>query len=140
MYLPYVVNAVLALIAAFAVTRCAGTEDLPPPVYEYHGKVVEVYDGDTMTVLLDLGFDVHFRARLRIEGIDAPELRGPERVEGLRVRDAVRERLTGKRVVVTSKGKGKYGRWIAAVLFVHEGEVVDLGGWLLREGMAERYE
>ena len=45
-------------------------------MYDYHGKVIDVYDGDTCTILVDLGFRVQFEIKVRLLGINAPELKG----------------------------------------------------------------
>lgn len=137
-----VVVCIVALCAPEARTdeEESTTAELPTQVYRYHGEVKEVYDGDTMTVVLDLGFNVMYEARIRLEGVDTPELRGDEREEGLEVRDHVRDLVLGKQVVVTSKEKGKYGRWIGSVLFMKDGQVKDLGSYLVRNNMAGLYE
>ena len=45
-------------------------------MYEYKViEVIKIVDGDTVDVLLDLGFDIHRKERVRILGIDAPETR-----------------------------------------------------------------
>lgn len=113
---------------------------LPPPSYQYHAKVLEVYDGDTLTLDTDLGFDVHLITKVRLEGINTPEVRGAEKVEGLKVRDYVRTLLPPDReVVLVSKSREKYGRWLGRVYFVSEGHLVDLSQHLLSQGMAEEY-
>lgn len=132
------------MVLLFATCTSHGQEalqgdGLPAPVYAYHGTVVDVYDGDTMTVVLDLGFGFSYRARLRIEGIDTPELRGEERAAGMVVRDHVRLLLLDKPVVVTSHKKDKYGRWLAYVLFSLEGQPTDLGSYLLSTERAAVY-
>lgn len=91
------------------------------PGYTYRATVVRVYDGDTITVDIDLGFGVILSSQvIRLLGVNTPEVRGPERPEGLRVRDEVRELIPiGSEIVIrTSKDrKGKYGRWLAEVFF-----------------------
>ncbi|MBL4584532.1 MAG: thermonuclease family protein [Pseudomonadales bacterium] len=87
-------------------------------LYQYRGKVVSVYDGDTITVDIDLGFHVQVtKEKIRLSRINTPEVRGPERDKGLISRDWLRERIDGKEVtLVTDKDKkGKYGRWLADV-------------------------
>lgn len=81
--------------------------------YRYKAEVVGVYDGDTIRCNIDLGFGVWlYDQRIRLRGIDAPEVRGPEREEGLRTRDWLRAKVE----LQTYKDKqGKYGRWIADV-------------------------
>tara|TARA_R110001592_G_scaffold362287_2_gene675649 strand:- start:1533 stop:1727 length:195 start_codon:yes stop_codon:yes gene_type:complete len=45
-------------------------------MYEYNAKVRGVYDVDTTTVDIDLGFGIYYRGqKLRLLGIDAPEMR-----------------------------------------------------------------
>lgn len=87
-------------------------------MYQYRAVVVSVHDGDTFTLDLDLGFGVWVRGqRLRLAGVNAPELRTPE---GVAARDwlAARLPLFSRVTVVTVKAEGqreKYGRWLAAV-------------------------
>ena len=44
-------------------------------MYTYRGEVKSVIDADTIDVLVDLGFGVHTMQRLRLYGIDAPEMK-----------------------------------------------------------------
>ena len=109
-------------------------------MYEYRAYVRKVYDGDTITVDVDLGFDVVLKnQKIRLKGINTPEVRGSQREEGIKVRDIVRERIANKWVIIkTHKDKkGKYGRWIADVYEIEVEE--SLNSWLLAEGYAEKY-
>ena len=63
-------------------------------MYEYRAYVRKVYDGDTVTVDIDLGFDVVLKAqKIRLVRINAPEVRGKQRLEGLKSRDALRGKI-----------------------------------------------
>ena len=87
-------------------------------MFEYRAKVTAVYDADTITVDIDLGFHAwQKKMKLRFYGIDAPEMRGKERPDGLKARDWLRQRILGNEVtIITHKDKqGKYGRWLAEV-------------------------
>ena len=86
-------------------------------MYEYRAKVVKVYDGDTITVQVTLGFDVYKTEVLRLSGIDAPEMRGEERPYGLVSRDKLRELILDQEIIIKTykDKKGKYGRYIADV-------------------------
>lgn len=87
--------------------------------YHYEALVTEVYDGDTITVDLDLGFGIWMRdQKIRLYGINAPEVRGEEREDGLKTRNFLREMILDERVIVrTHKDrKGKYGRWLGTVI------------------------
>ena len=79
-------------------------------------KLERVIDGDTFVVLVDLGFDTLARRTCRLEGVDAPEVRGHEKKEGLRVTKAVKEFLRGKELRARiKKRRGGFGRdlcWI----------------------------
>ena len=108
-------------------------------MYEYRAFVRKVYDGDTVTVDIDLGFDVVLKAqKIRLTRIDAPEVRGSERAEGLKSRDALREKIGNKwiRIKTQKDKKGKYGRWLGE-LWLGEECVND---WLLTEGLARVYK
>ena len=110
-------------------------------MYEYRAYVRKVYDGDTITVDIDLGFGVVLKnQKLRLTGINTPEVRGKQRQEGLKVRDLVRSRIANKWVVIkTEKDKrGKYGRWLATVFEPSVEESVNK--WLLNEGHAVEYK
>jgi len=110
-------------------------------MYEYRAFVRKVYDGDTITCDIDLGFNVIMRnQKLRLVGINTPEVRGESRPEGLKVRDIVRSRISNKWVVIkTHKDKkGKYGRWLGEI---YESDAEEsLNQWLLNEGHAVEYK
>jgi len=157
----YVLYAVLVIMAAFLWSYYAeaNADDLQSiavkesvmtdssrrvPDYVYRAIVTEVYDGDTITVDIDLGFGVWMRDQtLRLYGIDTPELRKEEKEHGLKVRDYVRDLILGKEVTIESfKGKkGKYGRWLATVFYdsSHSGQI-NLNEELLIQGLAKPYD
>tara|TARA_Y100001937_G_C7025308_1_gene287442 strand:- start:194 stop:520 length:327 start_codon:yes stop_codon:yes gene_type:complete len=108
-------------------------------MYEYRAFVRKVYDGDTVTVDIDLGFDVVLKAqKIRLTRINAPEVRGQERSEGLVSRDALREKVLDRWITIKTKKdkKGKFGRWLGE-LWIDDMCVND---WLLTEGYAEVYK
>ena len=107
-------------------------------MYEYKATVTKVYDGDTITVDFDLGFGILIRKqKIRLYGINTPEVRGPEKPEGIISRDALRERILGKVVTIKTfrDKKGKYGRWLGEVFMEEE----NINQWLLTEGYAKEY-
>lgn len=114
-------------------------------MYEYKAKVVSVYDADTMRCDIDLGFGVWLHNQsIRWLGIDAWEVRGEEREDGLAARDRVRELIDGQEVILKTykDSKGKYGRWLAevytssTVLLEWENSI---NQQLINEGHAEPY-
>ena len=107
-------------------------------MYNYKAKIIDVYDGDTVTALVDLGF-LHFQEmKLRLYGINTPELRGPEREQGLIVRDILRDMILDKEVTIRSyKDKqGKYGRYLANIV-LEDG--LEVNQWLVDNGHAVEY-
>ena len=107
-------------------------------MYEYRAYVRKVYDGDTVTVDIDLGFDVVLKdQKIRLTRINAPEVRGKQRQDGLKSRDALRGKISNKwvRVKTEKDKKGKYGRWLGEI-WINDDCVND---WLIREGFAVEY-
>lgn len=114
-------------------------------MYEYNAEIASVYDGDTCTATIDLGFGIHIRkAKLRLLGVNTPEIRGVEpeiRQQGLAARDWLRTEILGKRVRVLSKKKGKYGRYLVVIWKLQDGEPEpeSLNDALIRTGHATPY-
>jgi len=106
-------------------------------MYNYKAHIKAVYDGDTVTAVVDLGF-LHFQEmKLRLFGIDTPEMRGEEREQGIIVRDIVRGLILDKEVEIhTKKDKqGKYGRYLATIIL----DGLNINDWLVENGHAEVY-
>lgn len=87
-------------------------------LYHYKALITSVYDGDTVTATLDLGlFIKKEKVKIRLSGINAPELRGETLEQGRKSRDFLRSLILNKEVIIQTikDGKGKYGRYIAKV-------------------------
>ena len=108
-------------------------------LYTYKALVIDVYDGDSITVELDLGFKIQFTAKIRLANIDTPEIRGEERPDGLISKEWVENKILNKWVIIkTNKDKtGKYGRYLGEIWL--EGEEISINEQLINEGLAERY-
>lgn len=112
--------------------------------YLYSCKVLDVYDADTMTLLIDVGFSIHIKEKCRLMGVDTPEIRtrnAKEKKFGLEARDFVRELILGKDVEIQTYKKGKFGRYLID-LFI-EGYVdnsVTLNSVLVDRGYAKIYD
>ena len=103
--------------------------------YIYDAIVTDVYDGDTVTVDIDLGLHVWVKGeKLRLNRIDAPEVRGETREQGLISRDWLRDRVLGQQLVIETQKdcKGKYGRYLAELWL---GDV-NINDALVSEGLA----
>lgn len=115
-------------------------------MYEYECVLTEVYDGDTITVDIDLGFDVWLRRqRVRLAGIDAPEIRARD-AEEKRMAVLARERLSAvlaqrggrplRLVVQEYNATEKYGRILGRVF----ADGVDAAQVLLAERLVKPYD
>lgn len=115
-----------------------------PELYNYRATVVSVYDGDTITVDVDLGFRLKSeRMKLRLYGIDTPEMRGAEKAQGTVVRDWLREQILNKQIVMKTyrDSTGKYGRYLATIYIEDEttGELRNLNDELLQQPGVKPY-
>lgn len=128
---------------------------LGEPHYTYAAKVLRVVDGDTIDLMVDLGFRTFKKVRVRLHGVDTPETFGvkkesEEYKRGQASAQFVRQFVgvepdpvtglpagSGEVVIRSHDGKsfgqGKYGRWLCEV-FV--GERL-LNEELVRRGLAE---
>jgi micrococcal nuclease len=106
--------------------------------YTYKAIVLDVYDGDTCTVDIDLGFGIWMKKqKLRLYGINTPELTGEQKQDGIKTRDYLASLIMGKEVIIeTQKDKAeKYGRWLATIWL----DGVNLNKKLIEEGYAREY-
>ena len=112
-------------------------------MYEYRiEQVVKVIDGDTIDVIIDLGFNTFIKKRVRIFGINTPETRTrdlKEKALGFKAKDRVEELLLNNRdtLAIKSYGQGKFGRVLGAIYLSESNP--DLGSLLVSEGHAEEY-
>ena len=84
-------------------------------MYEYKCEVKRIVDGDTVDVIIDLGFSILYSTRVRLYGIDTPESRTrnkDEKVRGFLSKDYLKEWLDQGGVIIRTyrDKKGKFGR------------------------------
>ena len=115
-------------------------------MYEYKCKVKRVVDGDTMDVVIDLGFDIFHSCRVRLAGIDTPESRTrdlDEKARGKLSKAYLKESIKGRKVVLKTKlkdSRGKFGRVIAEVWVEFEkGSLRNVNELMIKECHAVRY-
>ena len=117
--------------------------------YIYRGKLERVVDGDTIDALIDVGFDIWIKKRIRYSGIDTWESRTrdlEEKAKGLEAKARNKELL----MEVSSKsgyfrlkshGVGKYGRVLGEIFIEDtEGKQYNINKTLISEGHAYIYE
>jgi micrococcal nuclease len=115
-------------------------------LYNYEAFVKDVYDGDTITVDIFLGFNVVLsNIKVRLVGIDTPEIRTKdleEKEKGYETRDWLRERILGKKVLLHTKERGKFGRWLGMIWEIDQ-ELPEFdnsyNNQLITEGFAKEY-
>ena len=110
----------------------------------YSCKLVRVVDGDTCDAMIDLGFNVWVKNRIRFMGVDAWESRTrnkEEKVKGLAAKAYVKDLLENSdegKFSIISHGTGKYGR-VLGELFV-KGQEKSVNDLLIENGHAYEYE
>lgn len=86
--------------------------------YCYNAFVTKCYDGDTITCDIDVGFGITLKKqKIRLFGINTPEVRGEDKENGYIARDFLRNKILEKNILLfTIKDKkGKYGRMLGIV-------------------------
>jgi len=114
-------------------------------MYEYFVREVKnVVDGDTIDVIIDLGFDIMFASRVRLAGIDTPESRTTDKAEkvlGVEAKEYLKKQLKDAKSVVIRTEKmnssEKYGR-ILGWVYVN-GESESLNNKMINDGYAWGY-
>ena len=114
-------------------------------MYEYFVEEVKnVVDGDTIDVVIDLGFDILFASRVRLAGIDTPESRTTDKAEkvlGLEAKEYLKKKLKDAKSVVIRTEKmnssEKYGRILGWVYINGESESVN--NKMINDGYAWGY-
>ena len=117
--------------------------------YIYRAKLVRVVDGDTIDALIDVGFDIWFKKRIRYKGVDTWESR-TRNLEEKKLGIAAKERNKELLESVSSKpgyfrlksyGVGKYGR-VLGEIFIQDknGKTYNVNETLISEGHAYVYE
>ena len=117
--------------------------------YIYRGKLERVVDGDTIDALIDVGFDIWIKKRIRYSGIDTWESRTrdlEEKAKGLEAKARNKELLTeisskSGYFRLKSHGVGKYGRVLGEIFIEDaEGKQYNINETLISEGHEYVYE
>lgn len=111
-------------------------------MYQYKAKLDRVVDGDTIDLIIDLGFKITTHQRIRLAEINTSEIfsakmDSPEYKKGMAAKEFVEKRLAANNnevVIETDKLTGKYGRYIGTILLADS--EVSLNKELVKEGLA----
>lgn len=105
----------------------------------FYARIVSVYDGDTVTAIIDLDeFDIRIKAKLRLYGINTPEIRTKDKNEkklGIEVKEYLKNIILNKEVLIDIIKKGKYGRHLALIYYKN----VCINDLLVEKGYAREY-
>ena len=109
-------------------------------LFQYKAIVTAVYDGDTCTVDIDLGLHTWIKKeKIRLYGINAPELRGKERPQGLLARDFLRGLILNKEITLHTikDAREKYGRYLGEIWITDpKGKYIKVNDELVKAGFA----
>ena len=120
-------------------------------MYEYNLKITKVIDVYSVDGIIDCGFSILLKQRIRLAFIDAPETRTRDKAEkakGLKAKARLKEILKENKnnlVVQTQLDrKGKFGRVLGIILAryqdsEYQGRYLNINQQLLEEGLVERY-
>ena len=94
-------------------------------MYEYKAEVARVIDGDTVEVVIDLGFRVSLRETIRLIGINAPEMRTEEGRKSKAFLESFFIAQDRKILLRSEKApkQEKYGRWLGEL--IKEGQSIN---------------
>lgn len=114
-------------------------------MYEYFVKeVTNVVDGDTIDVVIDLGFDILFQSRVRLAGIDTPESRTSDKIEkalGIEAKEYLKKSIKASKSVIIRTEKmdssEKYGRILGWVYL--DGDSESINNKMINDGYAWGY-
>ena len=117
--------------------------------YIYRAKLDRVVDGDTVDALIDVGFDIWFKKRIRFMGLDTWESRTRD-LEEKKLGKLAKERTRQLLEDVSSKsgyfrvkshGLGKYGRVLGEIFIMDKnGKQWNVNETLIAEGHAYVYD
>ena len=117
--------------------------------YIYRGKLDRVVDGDTIDALIDVGFDIWLKKRIRFHGMDAWESRTrdlAEKAKGLEAKARLIELLDKVSdkpgyFRIRSFGLGKYGRLLGEIFIMDkDGNQISINEQMISEGHAYVYD
>ncbi len=107
--------------------------------FTYRGSIHRVVDGDTYDVILDLGFCIAHKIRVRLRGVDTPEIYGNKASsEGKIASDYVKTLIEGQDVTITTykSAPTSFNRWEADVILKKDS--INIAEHLVEKGFAKK--
>lgn len=119
--------------------KLIGEKEMTDKRYFYKATILRVIDGDTLDCLLDVGFDILIKQRLRLSGINTPESRTRDKREkelGLEAKQFTQDFVSeGEKILIHTIKKGKFGRLLCEVFVGGK----SLNKALIKAGLAREY-
>jgi len=114
-------------------------------LYQYRVKeILKVVDGDTVDVIIDLGFDVFLEKRVRMAGVNAPESRTrdlEEKAKGLKTKAWLIEKFnTDEQIIIETSLDNQYGKFgrVLGTFYIGD-DLLSVNLEMLSEGLARPY-
>ena len=111
-------------------------------LFTYQAQIVKVVDGDTLKVNIDAGFGIFVEQKLRLKGIDCPEI---DTEEGQKAKRFVQSRLNKLNFIIIKTHKDstdKYDRYLADIFYLPEesdpSKAAQQGSYLNQDLLNER--
>jgi endonuclease YncB( thermonuclease family) len=100
--------------------------------------ITNVVDGDTFDADVKLGYGLTTSQRFRISGINAPEVFGKEKENGIVSKKFIAETLLNKNVLIVNKGLDSFRRILGDIYFINDDNIlINIADLLVEKGLAE---
>ncbi len=105
--------------------------------YIYNAKVIAIHDGDTITASIDLGLNISHIIKIRLAGINAPELTGKTKADGIDSRAYLRQLIGSEEILIQTikDSTEKYGRYLG-IIWIGD---VNVNDHMIEAGYAIKY-
>jgi micrococcal nuclease len=107
--------------------------------YCYNATIINVVDGDTVDARIDVGFKVYMTHRLRLLGVNTPELHDPDiedRKKAQVAKEFLERDLLNKAVLIETKKADAFGRYLATIYL----DGVNFNQTLIKDGYAVEFK
>lgn len=101
-------------------------------MYHYRCEIIRVIDGDTVEIDLDLGLSIHFRVKVRLYGINAPEMNTREGKEAKAYLELLFTETTYWSILTYKDRTDKYGRYLGTIYPSDESEVQSVNSRMVK--------
>jgi len=112
-------------------------------LHHYNCELKRIIDGDTVELIIDLGFNIKIETDLRLEGIDTPEVNssnGLEQEAAYRSEVFLGQLIEKEELIVRTKKNDMYGRYIGTLFIKGQHELVNVNNFMLNHGLGRKYD